>query len=177
MAKKVILVDMDDVSADFSTHIMKLYEQEFGSPVDIVVDGKITHPCMNPIYWDQMRKYIMSDGIFYDLPPVPDAIDCIKRLSESYEVFFCSHPTRRSERCGYDKYRWVHKYFGELSRRVIMTKDKTMVRGDILIDDKMAITGVVTPSWKHLLFDTPWNKHSDNPNRVTWDYDVIVSHL
>jgi hypothetical protein len=39
--------------------------------------------------------------------------------------------------------------------RVILTHDKTLVRGDVLIDDKPGITGNMIPAWKHLVFDSP----------------------
>jgi 5'-nucleotidase len=42
---------------------------------------------------------------------------------------------------------------------VILTRDKTLVRGDILVDDKPTIAGLATPLWRHILFDQPYNRH------------------
>ena len=50
-----------------------------------------------------------------------------------------------------------------------MTSDKTVVRGDVLIDDKPAITGAHHPVWKQLLFEAPYNRHvTDRPRLTKW---------
>ena len=42
--------------------------------------------------------------------------------------------------------------------RVILTRDKTAVMGDVLIDDKPQVTGKYAPSWSHIIFDAPYNR-------------------
>jgi hypothetical protein len=37
----------------------------------------------------------------------------------------------------------------EFTKRVILTRDKTLVRGDVLIDKKPTIGGISTPQWRH----------------------------
>lgn len=41
--------------------------------------------------------------------------------------------------------------------RLIITSDKTKIRGDLLIDDKPYITGSEYPAWEHVLFTAPYN--------------------
>jgi len=41
--------------------------------------------------------------------------------------------------------------------RIVLAKDKTLVRGDVLIDDKPEVTGSLCPSWEHLVFEAPYN--------------------
>ncbi|CAF96989.1 unnamed protein product, partial [Tetraodon nigroviridis] len=52
------------------------------------------------------------------------------------------------------QYAWVEKHLGhEFLEQVILTRDKTLITGDILIDDKPDIQGVeAKPSWEHILF-------------------------
>jgi hypothetical protein len=50
---------------------------------------------------------------------------------------------------------------------VILTRDKTLVRGDVLVDDKPEIGGLATPHWRHLLYDQPYNRNSPGP-RMSW---------
>ena len=52
--------------------------------------------------------------------------------------------------------------------RVMLTKDKTLVRGDILIDDKPEISGSLSPVWQHWLYDAPYNRHINTPRRIRW---------
>lgn len=44
--------------------------------------------------------------------------------------------------CVFVQYAWVEKHFGEdFLEQVILTRDKTLVTGDILIDDRPDVTG------------------------------------
>jgi 5'-nucleotidase len=53
-------------------------------------------------------------------------------------------------------------------KRVILTKDKTLVKADFLIDDKPEITGAeAVPVWEHILYDRPYNRGA-NRKRLTW---------
>lgn len=55
-------------------------------------------------------------------------------------------------------------------KRLILTKDKTLVFGDFLIDDKPEIKGVKLPSWEHLIFDQPYNINIiNNKRRINWN--------
>jgi 5'-nucleotidase len=56
----------------------------------------------------------------------------------------------------------------EFTTRVILTRDKTLVRGDGLIDDKPTIGGIATPQWRHVLFNQPYNRQFPGP-RVDWE--------
>ena len=44
-------------------------------------------------------------------------------------------------------------------RRVVITSDKTLVRGALLIDDKIEVTGCQEPEWAHLIFARPFQQH------------------
>uniref|UniRef100_A0A8D1FDG0 Uncharacterized protein n=1 Tax=Sus scrofa TaxID=9823 RepID=A0A8D1FDG0_PIG len=59
------------------------------------------------------------------------------------------------------QYGWVEKHLGpQFVERIILTRDKTMVLGDLLIDDKDTIQGQEeTPSWEHILFTCCHNQH------------------
>lgn len=51
--------------------------------------------------------------------------------------------------------------------RLILTHDKTLVYGDVLVDDKGIITGAVTPAWKHLIHDQSHNRYVLNAPRMS----------
>lgn len=59
------------------------------------------------------------------------------------------------------QYEWVEKHLGpDWINRLILTRDKTMINGDILIDDKVHITGAMnSPSWKHVVFTASNNQN------------------
>ncbi|XP_010814865.1 5'(3')-deoxyribonucleotidase, cytosolic type isoform X4 [Bos taurus] len=58
-------------------------------------------------------------------------------------------------------YHWVEKHLGpQFVERIILTSDKTVISGDLLIDDKEVIQGhEETPSWEHILFTCCHNQH------------------
>jgi 5'-nucleotidase len=66
----------------------------------------------------------------------------------------------------------------EFTKGVILPRDKTLVRGDVLIDDKPTIGGISTPQWRHVLFDQPYNRHLSGP-RVQWENwrEVLAQQL
>lgn len=58
--------------------------------------------------------------------------------------------------CCQEKWEWVREHLGdEFLDRVILTRDKTVVRADLLVDDKPRITGaqhVSIPNGKSICF-------------------------
>jgi 5'-nucleotidase len=52
--------------------------------------------------------------------------------------------------------------------RIIVSKDKALVHGDVLVDDKPEIKGALTPAWHHVIFDQPYNRQIGGI-RMTWE--------
>ncbi|UOE45974.1 5' nucleotidase, NT5C type [Agromyces larvae] len=98
-------------------------------------------------------------GFYAALRPIPGAVAAIHRLADAgHDVWFCSTPDPLNESCASDKINWVESHFGEgWGERVILTHDKTLVRGDVLIDDKPRVTGAAEPEWTHVIFAQPYN--------------------
>ena len=89
-------------------------------------------------------------------------------LSAGHRVFFCSTPLA-NRFCAQEKIQAVLRDFGHAaSRQVILTKDKTLVRGNILIDDKPKITGLLPPTWEHVIYDVSFNRHVNGKRRIDW---------
>ncbi|XP_074244388.1 5'(3')-deoxyribonucleotidase, mitochondrial isoform X6 [Saimiri boliviensis] len=59
------------------------------------------------------------------------------------------------------QYAWVEKHLGpDFLEQIVLTRDKTVVSADLLIDDRPDITGAEpTPSWEHVLFTACHNRH------------------
>ena len=81
------------------------------------------------------------------------------------------------EKCKPEKFAWVEEHLGsKWASRIIMTRDKTLVHGDVLIDDKPNIVGVRAPTWKHILYDQPYNQHCADQERLTWsNYKEVLA--
>ena len=74
---------------------------------------------------------------------------------------------------------WIADHFPSLRRKVVVSKDKILVRGHVLIDDKPEVVGVLTPMWQHVLFETPGNAHvAADVSLYSWDeVEWIVGHV
>lgn len=86
-------------------------------------------------------------------------VDALKRLVASgFEVMICTSPVANSRYCAQEKWEWVREHLGDAwLKRLILTCDKTTVRGDFLIDDKPCIVGSQQPLWTQIVFDAPYN--------------------
>jgi 5'(3')-deoxyribonucleotidase len=78
--------------------------------------------------------------------------------------------TQYYEHCVLEKYQWVESNFGRnWTDRLVLTRDKTIIQGDILIDDRPDIVGAVkNPHWEHVIFEQPYNTHVTGKRRLTW---------
>lgn len=168
-----ILIDQDGVLADFDTAFHSAW-----------VALRHPHPALAPAarrsfyvrddYPAHLRETVehiyTSPGFIRDLPPIPGAIDAVKELLElSHDVRICTSPLNQYRHCVPEKYEWVERYFGSefVNSRMIVTKDKTLVHGDLLVDDKPEVTGARQPEWLHVVYDQPYNRHVRGA-RMTW---------
>jgi 5'-nucleotidase len=103
---------------------------------------------------------------------IPGSIDFIRDVIElGHEVFICSTPTSTYDPNVIEKYRWVEKNLGkDFINRLILTRDKTLIRGDILIDDNLEIKGKLSPVWKHVVFNAPYNINIGEQFRIKEDW-------
>lgn len=113
MKKQIVYVDMDGVLCDYQT----------ASDRD-----KLLYP-QQP--FPQSRA-----GFFLELDPIKDAIDAFKKLEEKYDVWILTRPSVQNVTCYTEKALWVRKYLGiETQRKTIMACDKSLLKGDYLVDD------------------------------------------
>ncbi|MCD0506228.1 5'-3'-deoxyribonucleotidase [Bordetella petrii] len=169
----LILLDQDGVLADFEHAFLAAWRRK--------------HPDTEPVAYENRRSFrILEDypaelraraeaiytapGFIRDLPPVPGALEAYRELlALGMDVRICSSPLHQFENCVAEKYLWVERHLGRpATERLILTRDKTLVRGDLLIDDKPHIEGAVRPSWRHIVYDAPYNRQAAGRPRLTW---------
>lgn len=173
--RKIILVDMDNTMVDYSTPIADAIKNE--GNVDANPDNWFTFTNQKPL--KQIQKKTQSEPhFFFDLKPIDGAIECLKQLdSLGYIMFIVSSPSVNSKTCHSDKSNWLKEHMGEYwARRLILTKDKTLIIGDYLIDDRENISGIIeTPTWKHIMFTQPYNINIENVLRLNeWTLESVL---
>lgn len=158
---KHILVDLDGVLADWSGGI----------------ERKLVHTprALQWIDWSNwngvkegapalVRELVLlaqaSPGFYLSLKPIAGGADALRDMvADGHLVTICSTPDETNPTCADDKIAWLEENVGPgWGKRLILTHDKTQVRGDILIDDKENITGALAPEWEHVIFDAPYNQ-------------------
>lgn len=121
MNEKIVYVDMDDCLCDF-----------------------------RGAYLEQKQKYPEIEfpqsvpGLFKELKPLPDAIDCFLWLTsqEQLDVYILSAPSIKNPHCYSEKRLWVEDHLGfEHVNRLILSPHKNLSKGDYLIDDNISGKG------------------------------------
>lgn len=117
MAK--ILIDMDGVLCDYQT---KFVEWRFKYP-------EIKFPQADIRFWQELE-------------PMLGAIDAVRSIMKYHEVYFATAPSYLNAMCYTGKRMWIETYFGlEACKNLILCHDKSMLKGDVLIDDNLYTNG------------------------------------
>jgi 5'-nucleotidase len=168
-----ILIDMDGVIADFEKGILDTYRNRHPEKPFIPLD-KRTSFHVKEQYPNELQPLIgeiyLSKGFFLGLPPIEGSLEALSELlSRGNEIYICTSPFLNNPFCIQEKYAWVTEHLGaSWTKRMIVSKDKTIISGDFLIDDKPYIRGVQQPQWEQILYSQPYNAFVNSKKRMTW---------
>lgn len=168
----IILIDQDETLADFIGGFSDKWSAKYPEKTAFPT-GSYTSPRVLDHYPDEPKDLVesiyTSPGFIFGLNPIEGGIEAIKEMiAEGHDVRICTSPLSSYENCITEKYLWIEKYLGrDFTKKMIVTKDKTLIRGDILIDDSVP-KGVITPSWKHIIFDRPHNRNIPGTRLERW---------
>ena len=175
MNKKIILVDMDGTICQYDEKLLRIAHERFGLPLYKPEEAKHfnTHSIFPTEYHERVDEIANEEGFFKDMKPYPNAVEAMAEMAShsELEVYICTSPKKhyRNAACAGEKHMWISRYLGrKWTERVILTRDKTLVHGHVLIDDKPEITGVHTPSWVHVYHDRPYNQVIIRPRITDW---------
>ena len=169
-----ILVDMDGVIANCEGHFWDVWPA-------YVKDAPITPSAERLTYGveDQLPvrcrnialTVFQTKGFFRDIQPMPGAIEGLLGLERAgHSVHICTRPFFGNPHCASEKHVWVRDWLGaDWERKLAIVHDKTLIRGDVLIDDMPEIKGSEEPEWKHVLYDWPYNRDSNKDRVRSWD--------
>lgn len=113
--KKIVYIDMDDTLADF----MGAYE---------------TAREEKPAMVFPQAEY----GFFANLAPLEDAVESVRVLLDSDHLspYILTAPSTVNPLCYTEKRIWVEQHLGmEMVERLIISPDKSLLKGDYLVDD------------------------------------------
>lgn len=184
--KRIILVDMDGVLANMEAACLEEWRRQYPQlpyiPLErrTCYDIRADYARLDPSYGPLMQALICAPDFYTKFPVISGAHTVLdEMLAVGYEVFICTSPVPSPD-CVAAKVDWILHVFGQQwVERTIMTRDKTMVQGDVLIDDKPEIQGLVQPPpFVHVLFDQPYNYNTAKPRITNWpQWREVVEHV
>ena len=170
----LILVDQDGPLADFESTFLNEWKKKFPNEIHIPLEERNTFYVKDnypPGLSTKVESIYLAVGFYRSIVPTSGAVEQMNLLLENgHDVRICTSPLSEYKNCVLEKYEWVEEHLGSrFISKMIITKDKTIVRGDVLFDDKIAISGVKKPAWKHIVFDY-WNNQSEECTcRASWE--------
>jgi len=177
----IILIDQDGPLADFEKGFSDAWRSQFPKEFFVPPEKRKSFYFRDDYprrLWSKVRGVYSAPGFYLSLEPTPGGLEAIKEMiALGHTVYICTSPLDNYENCVLEKYRWVEKHLGRgFISRIILTKDKTLIRGSFLIDDKPNIEGSCVPEWRQLLFSAPNNQQGDYKiQRVSWaDWKEIM---
>ncbi len=168
----IVLLDVDGVLARCHQKVLEIYREEFG-PVPFDEPSE---------YWMELNfedpeqakhnifEIFKNPGLFSTFEVQPGSQNAVTEIIEDgHEVYFCTTPMWANPTCCDDKVRWIDKHFFGLGTRTILTQNKRLIAGDVLVDDKPHLEGHEYPSWKRIVFDQHYNQSVKDP-RISNDW-------
>mgnify|MGYP003873895531 CR=1 FL=1 len=188
--KPIYLLDMDGPIVDFEGHFLSLWRRHYPTHAFIPLSRRGNfwvqeqYAKLDPSYPKLINKIVGTTEFFRTAPAVDGARKAVREMREcGAEVFFCSSPRPGLPQTALGKLEWVDRNFGEyFANRTILTQDKTVIFGHVLIDDKPDISGAnPNPSWRQVLWDMPFNRSCNGMPRMrrwaSWRSFLGVSRI
>lgn len=169
---KIILVDMDDTIADSEKQIKNIWKWLNYDAIEPYPQDKTTYK--KDMQLSQTGKQLLEEAVchpdFYrTMEIIEGSVEALYEMqSLGADVYFCTRPKTSSSHCYEGKKEWIREHFGDKwVKKFIPIKDKTMVIGDYLIDDKPVIPNAHKATWKQIYFDQPYNRANTTIPRIT----------
>ncbi|HVO43324.1 MAG TPA: 5'-3'-deoxyribonucleotidase [Aggregatilineales bacterium] len=169
----LILVDMDGVLADFESAFLQIWRTQQPDKVSIALEDRRGFHLVDDYpgeYKELIQAIIAAPGFFRSLEPLTGGLEALKTMQDlGHDVLICTSPLENYQYCVPEKYEWVDHYLGQAwVNRIVLTRDKTVINGDVLIDDRPLISGLAVPAWEHVVYDQPYNRTLQERRRLTW---------
>lgn len=178
----IIVVDVDDVVADFVPEWLKQHNLKFGS--NHTLDDIKTWYWLADLGYDAEKEQeslnLFDNRRFYpNVKPIVGALEGVKALRDAgHMVLFVTASTPGSAG---EKYKWL-QWWGFLDKEVqsldyyFEAHNKLAITADLIIDDRdKNVNSYVNNGRMGIIFDRNWNRHLNDPRIprcLTW-VDVI----
>lgn len=154
--KMTILIDQDDVLAEYIKGVTKAYNDKYCANMEVEA---CTSWNLHSIFGEEIETIMHEPDLFRHLEPVKNALEVFERLYRSnlFEMYIVTAANPRSVEA---KFEWIKEYLPFFPEdRVIVCKRKYMIKGDVLLDDGMHnIEEFLETGGTPIIFDRPHNR-------------------
>jgi 5'(3')-deoxyribonucleotidase len=170
-----IAIDMDEVLADPIKKFVQLYNRDYNVPTNFLQEpGKEFFYHLPAEINNKWYEYINEKGFFRDLPIMEGAVEAVKKLQESNDIYIVSAAMEFRNSLE-DKLDWLGEHFPFIGwRNIIFCGDK-IINADVLIDDRAK--NFVGFAGRKLLFTSPHNLLLNEYERVNNWQEVLAKLL
>lgn len=166
--KYTLLIDQDDVLAEYIKGVTQAYNEKYETHID-------AEECVSwnlySVFGEEVETVMHEPVLFRHLEPVKDALEVFERLyrSDLFEMYIV---TAANPSCVEAKFEWIRKYLPYFPEdRVIICKKKFMIKGDFLLDDGMHnIEDFLAHGGTPIIFDRPHNRYKGEGIRRVKDW-------
>lgn len=159
MQKPVLLFDADDVLENLLECWVRLLNERYGTNVDTEdVTSWDVAEAFPTLTREQVYELLSEDHLWESLSPTPGSQKILKKLhEEGFEIYVVTATDYRTCRVKFDR---IKEMFPTLDdQHLIVTHNKQMVIGDILVDDKPE--NLIGGTYYGILVDRPHNRRFD----------------
>lgn len=173
-----ILLDVDGVLGDFPSECLRFcnqYGRAFGS-LPFTLEMVDQHDILKALKLEHLQERFDQHCIDTDfcrhMPLYEGARDFAEKLRSLGEVVVVTSPYAAVPTWCHARLAWLKQHFGIDKQNVIFAKRKELVRGDVLIDDKLSnCEAFADTEWNTtaIVLDRPWNRGPSNllhPNQL-----------
>lgn len=177
----IVLVDMDGVLADTHFSWLQMYNRDWH---DNLRTKDITrwalHEFVKPECGRRVYDYLERPE-FYDFTPIIEnalyGVNALRALGHRVIVvsagFYQSKVLWLSNNGFLNEFPYKNDYRPFTALDLILCNDKSLIKGDYLIDDRLENVVQFTRNGIGILFTQPWNENRAIPNRANNWMDVI----
>ena len=155
-----ILIDADGVLENLSQEWVLYLDEKYGRNVEYEDLKEWDMTAAFPgLTREQVYGAELEEALYDRMKPMPGAPECVKRLLDAgHEVYVVTNTPYAVIQYKMEKV--IFRYFPFLSwKNIVITSNKQMIDGDILIDD--GIHNLIGGTYRRLLFDAPYNRDFD----------------
>lgn len=159
-----VLFDMDDVITNFLGSVIDIYNARKGTNFTV---EQVRSWDLSEDFDDDIFSIFKEDGFFLQLKEKNGSTKVLKDLIEStrYDIYVITACNSVHELL--EKVEWFQNFIPNFNLdRLISCKEKYIIRGDIIIDDKIDNLIECKPFMECILYDMPHNRNCHEFTRI-----------